>query len=147
MTQISGRPITKNVEERMFEIFTSTVSKLKTKVEIGEFLEDLLSPVEKIMLAKRLSIAVLLAKGYTYDVIEEILRVTPPTIAAVSIRLKYGGKGYKNIVNKILEEQVLSVFWEKIEDIISHIPRSKGTNMSRQLNEYKKEKLKKRKAF
>lgn len=148
MTQVSRYPVHKDVEKRMFEVFKGVISNLKSSEEIEDFLEDFLSPVEKIMLAKRLSIAVLLAKGYTYPSIIEILRVTPPTIATVSLSLKYSGKGYKRIVEKIMHGEKMDAFWQKIEDLLAnHIPPSKGSNWSYFRSEYEKEKRKKRKAF
>ena len=101
MTQVSKYPVHKDVEKRMFEVLEETISHLRGTEEIKDFLHDFLSPVEKIMLAKRLSIAVLLYKGYRYKSIGGILRVTPPTIATVSMLLKYSGKGYKRAVEKI----------------------------------------------
>lgn len=147
MSQVSKYPIHKKVEERMFEIFKSTISSLKNNQEIEDFLEDLLSPVEKIMLSKRLAIAVLLAKGHNYPVIAEILRVTPSTIASVSLRLKYAGKGYKRAVEKILSAEKADRFWEKIEDILAKIPRAKGSDWLYQRKTYERKKRTKQKAF
>ncbi len=146
MTQVSKYPIHKDVEKRMFEIFKNTISSLKNAEDIENFLEDFLSPVEKIMLAKRLSIAVLLAKGYRYPSIAKILRVTPPTIASVSISLKYSGKGYKKMVEKILRDEKVDAFWEKMEEVISNIPQ-KGRSMVHQKIEYQKQKRARKKAF
>jgi len=147
MSQVSKYPIHKSVEKRVFEIFKSTISTLKDAQDIDDFLEDFLSPIEKIMLAKRLAIAVLLAKNYTYPSISEILRVTPSTIATVSLSLKYSGKGYKRMVQKILSDERKDQFWQKIEDILINIPPSKGTDMVYLNQKYKKEKIKKKKAF
>ncbi len=147
MTQVSKYPIHKKVEERMFEIFKSTISSLKSNEDIEDFLEDFLSPVEKIMLSKRLAIAVLLAKGHNYPVIAEILRVTPSTIASVSLRLKYAGKGYKKAVGKILSQEKANQFWQKIEDVLVKIPKSKGSSWVYQKQEYEKQKRAKKKAF
>lgn len=147
MSQVSGFPIHKKVEERMFEIFKSTISSLKNSQEIDDFLEDFLSPVEKIMLSKRLSIAILLAKGYTYPSIANILRVTPSTIAMVSLRFKYSGKGYKRMVERILSAEKRDNFWQKIEDVLSNIPHAKGSDWSYQRKNYEKQKLAKQKAF
>lgn len=147
MSQVSGYPIHKKVEERMFEIFKFTISSLKNDQEIEDFLEDFLSPVEKIMLSKRLAIAILLAKGYTYPSIATILRVTPSTIAMVSLRLKYSGKGYKKMVEKILSDEKKDNFWQKIEDILAKIPHAKGSDWSYQRKTYEKKKYAKRKAF
>ena len=147
MSQVSKYPIHKSVEKRVFEIFKSTISTLKDAQDIDDFLEDFLSPIEKIMLAKRLAIAVLLAKNYTYPSLSEILRVTPSTIATVSLSLKYSGKGYKRMVQKILSDERKDQFWQKIEDILINIPPSKGTDMVYLNQKYKKEKIKKKKAF
>ncbi len=137
MAQISKYPVHKKVEERMFEVLRETISHLKGK-EVEDFLAELLSPVEKIMLAKRLSIAVLLHKGYNYEAIKQILRVTPPTIANVSLLLKYSGKGYKKAVEKIALNEKMDAFWEKVEDILSKIPSSKGSPWTNQRKEYEK---------
>ncbi len=147
MTQVSKYPIHKDVEKRMFEIFKSTISRLKNNEDIEDFLEDFLSPVEKIMLSKRLAIAVLLAKGHNYPTIAEILRVTPSTIASVSLRLKYSGKGYKKAVERILVMENQDNFWQKIEDVLAKIPKSKGSSWIYQKQEYERQKRVKNKPF
>jgi len=147
MSQISKYPIHKSVEKRMFEIFVSTISYLKSTDDIEEFLHDFLSPVEKIMLAKRLTIAVFLAKGYSYPSIKQILRVTPTTIATVSLSLKYSGNGYKKMVEKILSDEKKNNFWQKIEDILATVPKAKGSDWSYQRKNYEKKKRSKRKPF
>ncbi len=147
MAQVSRYPVHKDVEKRIFEIFESSISHLKNSVDIQDFLADFLSPVEKIMLAKRLSIAVLLAKGFTYPSIQKILRVTPSTIAMVSVSLKYSGRGYKKIVAKIMKDEKIDAFWQNIEDLLSNIPPSKGSDWSYYKKEFEKNKREKRKAF
>ncbi|MBI2074947.1 MAG: hypothetical protein HYT83_03880 [Candidatus Levybacteria bacterium] len=147
MTQVSKYPIHKDVEKRMAEILENTIASLSNSEDIKDFLDDFLSPVEKIMLAKRLSIAVLLAKGYQYPAIRQILRVTPSTIAGVSINLRYAGKGYKKMVKKILADDKNREFWQKIEDILSYIPSSKGSDWRYHRGEYEKNKRKNKKAF
>ena len=147
MGQISKYPIHKSVEKRMFEIFVTTISYLKNTKEVEEFLYDFLSPVEKIMLAKRLAIAVLLAKGYRYPSIIGILRVSPATIATVSLSLKYSGDGYKKMVEKILSDEKRDNFWQNIEDVLAKILHAKGSDWKYQRQVYEKQKRAKRKAF
>lgn len=147
MGQISKYPIHKSVEKRIFEIFTTTISHLKNPGDIEEFLHDFLSPVEKIMLSKRLAIAVLLAKGYPYISIMGVLKVAPATIGTVSLRLKYSGKGYKKMVEKILSDEKKDNFWQKIEDVLANIPNSKGSDWKYQRQEYEKKKRTKQKPF
>ena len=130
MSQLSKLPIRRDLEEQMFDLFTSTIVSLKDKIEIEDFLSDLLSPIEKLMLAKRLAIALMLEKEYTYPMIGKSLRVTPTTIASVSMQLRYAGKGYKKIVEKILSEGEYEDFWSVVEDVVESAvitkPRTKG---------------------
>jgi uncharacterized protein YerC len=147
MTQVSKYLINKDIEKRMFEVLQETISDLKNPEEIEDFLHDFLSPVEKIMLAKRLSIAVLLNKGYSYESIGKILKVSPPTIATVSLLLKYSGKGYKKAVEKIVSREKMNIFWDKIEDILAKIPHAKGSDWSYQRREYEKKKYARKKSF
>lgn len=96
MTQISKYPISKAIEKRIFEIFFGTIVNLKNSNDVASFLEDFLTPTEKMMLAKRLAVAVMLAKGYDYREIKKTLRVSFQMVANVSLWLKYKGKGYQS---------------------------------------------------
>jgi len=111
MAQVSRYPLSPKVYERIFEILFESILKIKNKKEAEDFLGEFLSPTEKIMLAKRISIAVLLAKDYDYRAIIKTLHVSFPTIAGVSSSVKYAGGGYRRVIEKLLEE-------EKIRDIL-----------------------------
>jgi len=111
MTQVSKYPLSPKVYERIFEILFESILKIKNKKEAEDFLGEFLSPTEKIMLAKRISIAVLLAKDYDYRAIIKTLHVSFPTIAGVSASVKYAGGGYRRVVEKLLKE-------EKVKDIL-----------------------------
>lgn len=147
MTQVSKYPVSKAVEERIFEILFKVLAGMNEPQEVEDFLEDFLSPVEQIMLAKRLSVAVLLAKGYSYDEIRKVLRVSPPTISQVAISLKYAGEGYKRVVERLIKEEKIEEFLQSVKDVILDRVPPKGTNWS--YWRYKREQKKRahRKAF
>ena len=121
MAKVSRRLLDKELKERMFEIFWEAVAGLKTPQEAEKLFKDLLSPTEQIVLAKRLAIAVLLTKGYTYEAIDEILKVSRPTIMRVSFWLKHGGKGYQRVIEKILRKEKWEQFWDKVEEMLLKI--------------------------
>ena len=147
MTQVSKYPVHKDVEKRMFEVFQKSIASLKNPTDVEDFFDEFLSPVEKIMLAKRLSIAILLTKGYRYPTIASILRVTPSTIANVSMNLQYKGVGYKRVVEIILHDEKINAFWQQVEDLLASIPKSKGSNWKYHRQEYEKQKRAKKKPF
>ncbi len=118
MTKVSKRFLNKELEKHIFELFIKTVVDLKNEADARSFLEDLLSPTEKIMLVKRLAIAVLLTKGYTYDEIDNTLKVSRSTIMNVSYWLKHGNTGYLKAVDRIMQQQKKEAFIDKIEEIL-----------------------------
>ncbi len=120
MTQVSRYPISKKVADRIFEVFLKTLVDIKSNKQANEFISDLLTPTEKIMLAKRLAIAFLLEKGYDYRTIQKIIRVSAPTITSVNNARKYGSEGYKRLVAKIIrEEKLINFFEETVEKLLS----------------------------
>ncbi len=114
MPQVSKYPLSKNTEKRLYQLFWETIANLNDSAKTEEFFTDLLSPTEKVMLSKRLAIAVMLIKGYDYLTIRLTLRVSPGTIGSISVWLKYSGTGYRKVVEKLLKK-------EKFEDIVSKL--------------------------
>lgn len=150
MSQVSKYPISKNVSDRIFEIFLETFVKIKSKNEADQFITDLLSPTEKIVLAKRLAIAFLLEKGHDYRAIQHILHVSAPTIASVNNARTYGSEGYKNLITKILKEESLNNALGSIAERLLAAPAAleKGKGTWSYLKQKMREgKRKNRKAF
>lgn len=105
MTQISKIQLKRNTAERIFEIFIKTLLNIQKKSEAEKLISDFFTPTERIMLAKRLAIALLLEKGYNYLTIKDLLHVSTATIAHVNVSRKYGSDGYKLFMAKILKEE------------------------------------------
>lgn len=82
----------------MFEIFEKSILGLKKNVDIKNFINDLLTPAEKNMLAKRLAISILRAKGYDYRTISKLLKVSSSTILSVIRKQAIDGRGYQAVV-------------------------------------------------
>ena len=117
MAKVSRIPLRNDVWERIFKLFVETTSDLKDKKLLTSFIDDLYTPTEKIMLAKRLAAAVLLSKGHSYTEVSRILKVSSPTIAKISLKIKYTEGGLKDVVNKILLKESAQVLWKEVEDL------------------------------
>lgn len=116
MAQVSKYPISKDVADRIFEVFIKVLLKIKNFEEAERFTYDLFSPVEKIMIAKRIAIAFLLMKGYQYREISRLLRVSLTTIGSVNLALKLGKGGYQSILEKIAKEEKLEEFFLSVAE-------------------------------
>lgn len=81
--------------------FWDAITLIEDRAEAIAFLKDLLTPTEVRMLAKRLQIADMLAKGYKYEEIKTHVRVTVQTISHVNNKLNYGDDGLIKILQKL----------------------------------------------
>lgn len=97
----------------MFETLWEVISKINSRSEIKDFVSDILSPTEKTMIAKRLAIASLLLRGYNYEAIKDLLKVSQSTISKVAIPLN-NNMGYKTAINKVARSQATKEFLQDI---------------------------------
>src|SRR3989344_4973595 len=116
MTKVSRLPLRPDIWERTFTLFTETLADIRNRDEVANFVCDFFSPTEKVMFAKRLATALLLAKGHDYNSVRQILRISPPTIAKMSFKVNYEGKGLNPVLNKIMKKQALMALWQEIVD-------------------------------
>ncbi len=147
MTQVSKLPLRKEIEDRIFETFLISLGKVRFKEEVKNFLEDLLSPIEQLMLAKRISIAYLLKKGYDQRSISKLLKVSLSTINRISLKIRLGGKGYQMIYREISRMEKNDSFWQRLDDLIGDVVPSKGVDWSAARKERYYRRLKNQKPF
>lgn len=119
MAQISKYPINKQVYERILEVFSKTLINVTTKNKASLFINNLFTPTERVMLAKRLAISFLLEKGYPYREISKILRVSTSTIGWVSLLRE--DERFRDIIKEILKDEKMEEFWLKVGDVITTI--------------------------
>lgn len=81
--------------------FWDAITLLEDRDEVIPFLKDILTPTEVRMIAKRLQIADMLAKGYKYEDIRNYARVTKQTISSVNNKLSFGSDGLIKILKKL----------------------------------------------
>ncbi len=115
MTQISKNPLNKEIEKRVYEVLMESIASVRSHDAVSQLLDDLLSPTERLMIAKRLSIAFLLFKKYDQRTISKWLKVSLGTINKVSLAMQIGKGGYLMIIKSIISKEELKGFIEKIE--------------------------------
>ena len=118
MGRISRRKLNTLLEKRLYQLFWQHLADLKTTDLVEEFLHSLLTHTEQVMLAKRLAISVLLSRGFSYQDIDETLKVSKSTIATIQRQLLAGASGYVKAVKKIQNQKAQENFWDAIEELI-----------------------------
>ena len=138
MTQVSRRFLDHKTQKYIFETFISAASKLSSPTLTQSFFQDLLTPTEQIMLAKRLCIAYMLQKSYSQRHISNTLKLSTTTITRVSNVLKSQNSGYKKVLKMMLEDEKVIEFFNKLDSVLSKFTLPPKGNWSAY---YKRKKL------
>lgn len=133
MAQVSRKPLPKAIENQMYELFHRALADLRTEKDIADFLDDLLTPTEKVMLGKRLAIAVLLAQEHDQRTVHRIMRVSLTTVNSVNYWLKNKGKGYRKVIERLRKEKQWADFAQRLDKVFRGFlkpPRTVGQAIS-----------------
>jgi len=99
--------------DKLFSLFFEVVGKKQSQDEFMKTIFDLLSPVERIMIAKRVAIIYLLMKQIDQRVICQILKVSSVTVAKFSLLMEKS-QGIVPTFRRALVNEKLAEFFEDI---------------------------------
>jgi TrpR-related protein YerC/YecD len=80
------------------------ILSIETEEECIAFLNDICTIQELEKLDQRLKAAILLLDNQTYEKVIEKTKISSTTLSRVSRCIRYGDRGYKNIIDKINKE-------------------------------------------
>lgn len=146
MTQVSRRYLNPKVEQQIFDTFIASFASLSSPDKAASFLYDLLSPVEQIMLGKRLAIAYMLMKNHPQRRVADTLKVSQSTVAKVNANLKTGS-GYRTIISHMLKKEAIVAFFNDLDEKLDHLLPPRGADWSTHYKNSAIEHAKNRKAF
>ena len=117
MPQVSRRKLPKELEEKIQASFYEAISVVKGDYETALFVRDLLTTTERVMLPKRLAIAILISKGWNNARICSHLNVTNSTVASV-FRTYEASRGFKSVIEKLQKNEDWRSLWHDIESLL-----------------------------
>lgn len=117
MAQVSKSPIETKIRQELNEQFFWLIANLRQANKVKSFFTEFLTKTERKILVKRLAIALLLIKNYSYREIAKILKVSFPTIRNVSFWLDYGAGEYQKAVFKLSEKKETKNLLERVRQI------------------------------
>jgi len=115
MPHVSKKKLKKETLNKLSKKLLSTFESASKNNSVAQLFKELFTKTEKIMLAKRLIIIILLSKEIPQHRIVEILHVSPSTVAKMSLNLEMGK--YNSIL-KITNKKELGLI-HLIEFILS----------------------------
>lgn len=104
MPHISRKKLDKTAEHKLLQTLELVLAKITRVEEVDIFFLSLLTPTERVMLAKRLAIIILLNEGLPDSRIAEALNVTRITVSRLRYFSEARGEGY-DLAIKILKNE------------------------------------------
>lgn len=108
MVRNSKALLSHDVLNKLFDLFFEVVGKKAQKDEFKKTMVDLLTPAERIMLAKRVAIVYLLLQKIDYRNICQVLKVSATTVAKYALLIEKS-EGLVPTFNKILKVESIGI--------------------------------------
>jgi len=109
MPKISKNKLDKIAYDFISNNLVATLTNLGDKKDITSLMDSLFTQTERLMLAKRLAIAVLLERGLSYSKISKLLKVSSVTIGFVRNSIMRNNEPYMKLVRRIGSKLVTKV--------------------------------------
>lgn len=110
MPHVSKVKLDQKIEKDLIKTLEFVLTKLTKEEEMNRFLLSLLTPTERLMLAKRLAMTVLLKENLPDSHISATLKVTRATITKMQLFLEARGQGYDYALKKLENEEIIREF-------------------------------------
>ncbi|MBI2443321.1 MAG: helix-turn-helix domain-containing protein [Candidatus Levybacteria bacterium] len=123
---VSRFKLKKHDEEQLIRSLDVVLTKLSKEEELSGFLSSLLSPTERLMLAKRLAIIVLLKEGFSQVDISRALHITRETVSRMQLLHEAKGEGYELALKKLDEEKSMLELKKLLINIARYSIRAAG---------------------
>lgn len=122
MTNISKKKLKDKVFVAICDQLTNYISKLNNSEKTKMFLDGLFTESEKIMIAKRFAVIVMIKYGYDFFVIQKTLKLSMTTIYKISEKMDDGEYSFildqipkGSLINKKIKD---NPFWSYIETLL-----------------------------
>lgn len=90
MPHVSRHKLNPELSRNIFRKFIATFERASQNHGISAIIEELFTDTEKIMFAKRIAIVLMLANKTPQHRIVDILKVSPTTVARISLQVEIG---------------------------------------------------------
>jgi uncharacterized protein YerC len=101
MPKISKNKLDKAAYDFISSNLVGALAELDERKDVASLMDSLFTHTERLMLAKRLAIAVLLENGLSYSKISGLLKVSSVTIGFVRNGIMKNNTPYMDLVKKI----------------------------------------------
>ena len=114
MVNISKRPVDEKKLFKLYQLLFEVINNVDNKDDFFELIKDILTPVEQIMIAKRVAIIYLLIKHVEQVVIAEHIKVSRATVAKFNLLFYEKKTRLIKIIESFLKNEKIGHFFEDL---------------------------------
>lgn len=129
MAQVSRRKIKEEKLERIFDLFFDVIVKVKDKKQADNVLKELLTPTERIMIAKRIACFYLIMKNVPSREIKKLISYSTSTAAYMKYALDTS-KSLKDFIKKRMKDEAVINFIKDLGVELLYASGRKGSDWS-----------------
>lgn len=118
MPRVSRAPLGEDALQKLYSVLSSEIISLNSADRAQEFLDGLLTKEEKVMLAKRMMICMMISKGYHTDAIREAIHVSYETVRTYRNQFPHKNKYFKLQLTKLSKQEEMKSLWNRIEELL-----------------------------
>lgn len=138
MARVSKIKLDKLLENQILDQFWTSLSFVNNSVKSQSFYSDLFSTTERLMLAKRFAVAILLYRGKSATEIHDAIHVSYSNIGSVTSWVKNGKPGTQELLNKISRMKSWGAIIDSIDTLLDKLPPKRHSDW---VMEYKNRKI------
>lgn len=113
MVQLSKQKLKPPILDKLFILLFDVLGKKRNQIEFNNLINGLFSPVEKVMIAKRVAILFLLVQEEEWNTIREILHVSLSTVSKCQMML-LGNVEMNKVFNCLLRRKEADIFFDEL---------------------------------
>ncbi len=121
MTRISKYKLPQEKIEEIRNHFSHLVASLTNAKEIESFLDEFLTQEERLMLAKRLVLLMMIKRGYSPSLIQSVLHVSYESVRTYTNQLVNKSKLFQETIAALIKREKAKEFWAKVEKLLKPI--------------------------
>jgi len=114
MVNISKRPVDEKKLFKLYQLLFEVINNVEDKDEFFELIKDVLTPVEQIMIAKRIAIIYLLTKHVEQVAIAEYIKVSRATVSKFNLLFYEKKTRLIKIIESFLKNEKIGHFFEDL---------------------------------
>lgn len=116
MPRVSDRKLDPDLQNQILQLFYEGVGELSPK-GARKVLKALLTPEERLMVAKRIAAMLLLKGGYSYKDLDKVLRIVPATTVKIKKQVRANQQIMRDFAGLIETNPICEDFYKTAKDL------------------------------